>query len=108
MRASDGLFTLKLEGGKRLHHGFEPTRLRVVIKDDAVPFIKEGKSVFAKFVEDCDEEIRPLDEVLIVDKNDEFIAIGRALLNKEEMLAFDKGVAVKVREEVEEKGEEET
>jgi predicted RNA-binding protein (TIGR00451 family) len=41
-----------------------------------------------------------MDEVLIVDKNDTLIAVGRALLNKEEMLAFDKGVAVKVREEV--------
>lgn len=98
MRASDGLFTLKFEGGKKLHEGFKYPRLRVVINDEAVPFVKEGRNVFAGFVIDCDEGIRPLDEVLVVDKNDALIAVGRAILNREEMLAFERGVAVKVRE----------
>jgi 7-cyano-7-deazaguanine tRNA-ribosyltransferase len=98
MRASDGLFTLKMEGAKRLHKGFSSPKLRVVVEDDSVEFNREGKNVFAKFVLDCDEEIRPGDEVLIVDKNDELVAVGRTLMNKEEMLAFNIGIAVKVRE----------
>ncbi len=98
MRASDGMFTLKAEGAKRLHKGFTPPRLRVVVDVDSVAFNREGKSVFAKFVVECDDELRPMDEVLIVDKNDELVACGRALMNREEMLSFKIGMAVKVRE----------
>lgn len=98
MRASDGMFTLKAEGAKRLHKGFSKPRLRVVVDDDSVQFNREGKSVFAKFVMDCDDELRPKDEALVVDKNDKLIAFGRTLMNREEMLSFKTGVAVKVRE----------
>jgi 7-cyano-7-deazaguanine tRNA-ribosyltransferase len=98
MRASDGMFTLKKEGVLRLHGGFKPPSLRVVVENDSVEFNREGKNVFAKFVLDCDEEVRPLDEVLVVDKNDELVAFGRAMMNREEMLSFEIGVAVKIRE----------
>ncbi len=98
MRAHDGMFTLKIDGAKRLHKGFSPPRLRVVVDDDSVEFNKEGKNVFAKFVLECDEELRPMDEALVVDKNDELIAVGRALMNREEMLSFEIGIAVKIRE----------
>ena len=98
MRASDGMFTLKADGAKRLHKGFKPPRLRVVVDVDSVAFNRDGKSVFAKFVVECDDELRPMDEVLVVDKNDELVACGRALMNREEMLSFKVGMAVKVRE----------
>lgn len=98
MRAHDGFFTLKVEGAKLLQNGLKSPKLRVIVNDDSAEFNRTGKNVFAKFVIDCDEELRPGDEVLIVDKNDDLVAIGRALLNKEEMLAFEKGIAVKVRE----------
>jgi len=98
MRAEDGLFTLKIEGGKRLHSYFKKPKLRVIIDNDAIPFVKEGKSVFAKFVKDCDPDLRPYDECLIVDSKDNLLAIGRCLLNRMEMVSFNYGVAVKVRE----------
>jgi 7-cyano-7-deazaguanine tRNA-ribosyltransferase len=98
MRANDGLFTLKKEGGKLLHAACDPPRLRVIVNNDAVPFIKEGKSVFAKFVVDCDPELRPFDECLIVDVEDRLLAVGRCLLNRSEMLSFVNGMAVKSRE----------
>ena len=69
--------------------------------DDAVPFIKQGKSVFAKFVSDCDTNLRPFDECVIVDENDMFLAVGRTLLNRDEMLSFHQGVAVKTRDSIE-------
>ena len=100
MRASDGLFTLKIEGGRRLHKFFKSPNLRVVIKEDAIPFIKDGKSVFAKFVKDCDKNLRPYDECLIVDKKDNLLAVGRCILNYDEMLSFNFGVAVKTREHI--------
>jgi archaeosine-15-forming tRNA-guanine transglycosylase len=35
---------------------------------------------------------------MVVDKNDVLVAIGRAQLTRAEMLAFKKGIAVKIRE----------
>jgi len=49
-------------------------------------------------VTDADPDIRLQDEVMVVDKDDNLVAIGRAQLTREEMLCFKKGVAVKVRE----------
>jgi 7-cyano-7-deazaguanine tRNA-ribosyltransferase len=100
MRAEDGLFSLKPDGGRRLHSGFKYPLLRVVVDTDAEPFIKERKSVFAKFVVDCDPELRPLDECLIVNEHDVLLAIGRTVLNRAEMLAFRHGMAVKTRESI--------
>lgn len=101
MRAPDGMFTLKICGAQLLHDFFEYPKLRVVVENDAIPFISEGKSVFSKFVIECDENLRPMDECLIVSKNDNLIAVGRCLLNRFEMLAFNYGTAVKTRETIE-------
>ena len=98
MRASDGLFTLKIKGAQLLHNYFKSPKLRVTVENDAVPFIKDGKSVFAKFVKDCDPKLLPLDECLIVDEKDNLLAVGRCLLNRAEMLSFSYGMAVKTRE----------
>jgi predicted RNA-binding protein (TIGR00451 family) len=81
-----------------LHENFAPPRLRVTVKPDSVEFNREGKNVFAKFVVDCDENLRPGDEVLVVDEQDKLVAIGRAVMTRAEMMAFDIGVAVRVRE----------
>ena len=100
MRASDGLFTLKINGAQLLHNYFNHPKLRVTVENDAVPFIKDGKSVFAKFVKDCDPDILPLDECLIVDEKDNLLSVGRCLLNRSEMLSFNYGMAVKTRESI--------
>lgn len=103
MRAEDGLFTLKIDGGRRLHARLKYPLLRVIIAPDAVPFIREGKSVFAKFVVDCDPDLRPYDECLLVDDQDVFLGVGRTLLTRNEMLAFGYGLAVKTRDSVKER-----
>ena len=98
MRANDGMFTLKIAGAKTLHYRFKYPHLRVIIYNDAADFVKEGKSVFAKFVKDCDPDLRPLDECIIVDEQDNLLAVGRCIMNRKEMLSFDYGMAVKTRE----------
>jgi len=100
MRAGDGMFTLKIKGAKMLHNFFKYPKYRVTVQEDAVPFVKDGKSVFAKFVIDCDEGLRPYDECLIVNKDDDLIATGRCLLNRLEMSSFNFGMAVKTREHI--------
>jgi 7-cyano-7-deazaguanine tRNA-ribosyltransferase len=104
MRAGDGLFTLKIPGARRLQDVFSKPRIRVQVVDDSVEFNREGKSVFTAFVEDCDPNIIPGDEVLVVDRKDELVAIGRATMTRDEMLAFEKGIAVKVREGIKPEG----
>ena len=96
-RAEDGLLTLGIEGAKRLQKILPYPRMRVVVNEDAEPFARKGKNVFAKFVIDADENIRPYDEVLVVNKNDELLATGQTLLSGKELKIFQRGLAVKVR-----------
>ncbi|MBI5253874.1 MAG: DUF5591 domain-containing protein, partial [Euryarchaeota archaeon] len=96
LRAQDGFLILTPQGAKKLLR-LPYSRNRVVVNKDAEEFVKEGKSVFAKFVLDCDPEIRPYQEVVVVNEKDEFLATGTAVLNAQEMQAFKKGIAVRVR-----------
>jgi 7-cyano-7-deazaguanine tRNA-ribosyltransferase len=98
MRADDGFFTLRPPGARRLMAALPAPKMRVVVEDDSVPFNREGKNVMCQFVIECDPELGPMDEVLIVDNNDSLVAIGRALMVRDEMLCFKKGLAVRVRE----------
>ena len=100
LRAADGLFTLKAAGARRLAQAFPLPRLRIVVDEDSVPFHREGKNVFAKFVREADPEIRPGDEALVVSPEDELCAVARATMNGREMRAFKRGVAAHVREGV--------
>ena len=98
VRAEDGMYTLKMAGGRVLHRAFPAPRLRVVVETETAEFNRQGMNVMAKFVVECDPELRPFDECLVVDRQDALVAVGRTLMNREEMLAFDRGVAVQVRE----------
>ncbi len=97
MRAHDGLFTLKQDGAKRILAGTKAPTNRLVVNDDSVPFNKEGKSVFAPFVISADPDLRPMDECIIVDGNDEFVAVGRMRLAPDEIEFFKTGIAAEVR-----------
>ncbi len=92
-----GFLILTYEGGLRLKEILEYPKYRIVISDEAVPFVSKGKSVFCKFVIDLDEEILPKDIVLIVDKKDNLIAVGEAKLSALEIKQFKKGVAAVVK-----------
>jgi 7-cyano-7-deazaguanine tRNA-ribosyltransferase len=100
LRAEDGFFTMRPGAARRLMKAFPSPRMRVIVKDDAIPFVMEGKNAFCGFVIDADPDLRPMDEVVVVDRNDKLLAIGRAILVPDEMRAMLKGIAVKVREGV--------
>ena len=97
MRASDSFLVLSKEGAKRLHNAMPYPQNRVVVNRDSEPFALDGKSVFCKFVVDCDDNIRSNDEVLIVNEEDKLLAYGKALLGACEIMEFQTGQAIKTR-----------
>ena len=96
MRAEDGLLSLTISGAERLSP-ILGERYKVVITEEAAPFVAEGRSAFAKHVIKADPGIRAGDEVLIVAPDGRLLAVGRAVLSGREMVVFKRGVAVKVR-----------
>jgi uncharacterized protein with predicted RNA binding PUA domain len=95
---TDGRFTLGLAGGARLCSALAPPANRVVVGDESEPFVRDGKNTFAKFVAEVDPAIRPGDEVAVVHREGDLLAVGRAELSADAMLDFDTGMAVKVRD----------
>ena len=97
MRAGDGLYTLRAEGAARILAAVPAPWMRVVVDEDAAPFVAEGRNVFSRFVRGMDPELRPMEEAIVVAPDGRFLATGRALLTAKEASAFPKGIAVKVR-----------
>lgn len=95
---ADGRFTLGLSGGRRLLEALETPTVRVVVGDESEPFVREGKNAFAKFVREADPAVRPGDEVCVVHREGDLLAVGRAELPADAMLEFETGMAVKTRE----------
>ncbi|MCE5215282.1 MAG: tRNA guanosine(15) transglycosylase TgtA [Methanobacterium sp.] len=97
LRARDGVLVLGKEGARKLHTHIPYPKNRVVVNEEAEPFAREGKSIFAKFIINCDMNIRASEEVLVVNQNDELLAFGKSVLCAEEMMDFTIGQAVKTR-----------
>ena len=97
VRANDGFLILSVHGGQKIKEALPYPKKRVVVNDDAAPFVAKGKTAFARHVIDCDPQIRALEEIIVVDKDDNLLATGQAMLAAPEMKAFKKGTAVNVR-----------
>lgn len=102
LRPMNGFFSLSVAGARRLASILKRPRLRVVVQEDVEGLIAKGRNVFARHVVAADPEIRPREEVIVTSQGDKVLAVGRALLTGEEMLAFKRGVAVKIRRGIEE------
>lgn len=97
VRAKDGFFTLSIEGASIVHRLLPEGKMRVIISDEAVPFVEKGKTAFIKHVLEIDPELRAGEEVLITDKADRLLATGQLLLSPLEIQDLDRGAAVDVR-----------
>ena len=97
LNPTSGLFSLTIEGAKMLATGSGAKPRWVKVQDEAARFIEDGSDVFAKHVVDIDEEIRPMEEVVVFNSSNEIIAVGKAVLSGAEMRDFTRGVAVRVR-----------
>ncbi len=98
LRPTDGLFSLSLDGAKRLLEATSKARRNVVVvRNEVSDFIRKGGDVFAAHVTRVSDEVRSKDEIIVADEKMELLAVGRAVLSGQEMRAFKRGVAVKVR-----------
>jgi len=97
LRPTDGNFTLTIAGAERLISSDLSLEFTVKIIDEVAEFIADGKNVMAKHVNDAGENIRPGDEVIIVNSNNQVLGVGKSLFNRKEMLSFKVGAAVRTR-----------
>lgn len=72
-------------------------RNSVTVSDEAVEFVRKGKSVFCKFVVKVGGHVLPGGEVVVLDRRGAPIGIGKAKIPGVYMREFKAGVAVKVR-----------
>ncbi|HTP53735.1 MAG TPA: tRNA guanosine(15) transglycosylase TgtA [Thermoplasmata archaeon] len=91
---SDGVPRPTFRGGATLREAAPPGRHRVVVADDAVDFVRAGRSLFSRFVVAADPVLVPGSSALLVDRADTFLAVGRLLLAPHEMGRLRRGVAV--------------
>jgi conserved protein with predicted RNA binding PUA domain len=96
-RPTDGYLSLSIVAAQRLVSNSTSLGFLVTVRSDVAGFIAEGGDVFAVHVVKVGKNVRPKDEVIIMDEDGAVIGVGRALLSASEMLAFKTGVAVKVR-----------
>ncbi|MCI4367916.1 MAG: hypothetical protein L3K08_09195, partial [Thermoplasmata archaeon] len=92
----DGMPRPTFKGGERLMAARPGPRGRIRVAPDAIPFVREGRSLFSKFVAGGDPTLVPGQSALLVDEADELLAVGRLLLAPSEMGRLRRGVAVRV------------
>ncbi|MCH1771769.1 MULTISPECIES: PUA domain-containing protein [Metallosphaera] len=98
LRPQDGLFSLTINAGMRLKECAPFPSLRVMVRKEVEDAILKEGNVFAKHVENVDRKLRAGDEALVVNGDDELLAIGKMRLSGEEVMEYKRGVALTVRE----------
>ena len=92
LRAHDYLFSLSINGARRLL-GMPFPRLRVVVFSSTLG----SKSIPCSMVVEVDDGLRAGDEVIVVDRDDNLLGVGRLRLSPWEIRAGCWGEAVRVR-----------
>lgn len=92
-----GLFILQEYGAEMIQRNTDFPRLRVIIDPETAAFNRDGKSVFCKFVKDIDQNLRCMDECIVVTPDDELVAFGKLIVSPEELRLGQQGMAVRVR-----------
>lgn len=114
-RLTDGGISLTLDGASMLYsfnpgvpNRFEsedemveedhPGIPRVLLSEDAIPFVGQGRNVMHGYIDGADPHITPGQPCVIVSPSGELVAHGVSQSTSLEMSLFKKGIAVKVRD----------
>jgi uncharacterized protein with predicted RNA binding PUA domain len=96
-RPKIGLFTLSLHSASKLILKLPVPIMRAIVLSDISEFIRKGRNVFCKHVLEIDSKLRPLDEIIVVNQEDEVLAIGRLSIPIPYIKTFNAGIAINVR-----------
>jgi uncharacterized protein with predicted RNA binding PUA domain len=97
LRPTNGYFTLSFIAARQILENTSRPRMRVIVLDEISKYIREGRNVFCKHVVQIDENLRPMDEVIVINESGNLLAIGRLSIPVEAVKDFKRGVAVNVR-----------
>jgi archaeosine synthase len=92
-RPSVGLLTLSIESAKKIHGYAE----NIVIYDGIEI---QGSTLFTNAISKASLNIRINDEVIVINKQDEVLAVGQACLPGELLMKMNRGAGVKLRKKV--------
>jgi archaeosine synthase len=92
--ASSGSLSLTMSGAK-LIAALERYWVRLDVSN------VRGGSIFAVGINEADPQIRPGDEVIIINNDDEVIAVGKSEMSGREMCELSRGRAVSIRHKLE-------
>ncbi|MCE4599206.1 MAG: hypothetical protein F7C81_03305 [Desulfurococcales archaeon] len=92
-RPNDGFFSISLRAAQIIISTSNKPKYRIIVKGD-----RELKgSVLARDVVEVDPDLRPGDEVVIVDVNDNIIGVGRLRVSPIMLIGLEKGEIARVR-----------
>ncbi|MHA1533104.1 MAG: PUA domain-containing protein [Promethearchaeota archaeon] len=97
LRPTNGFFTLSLFSAGRIIDNTPSPKIRAVILSEVSEFIRKGRNVFCKHVVDIDSSLRPNDEVIVVNQNNDLLAIGKLVIPVPYIRSFQTGIALKIR-----------
>jgi 7-cyano-7-deazaguanine tRNA-ribosyltransferase len=114
-RLTDGGISLAIGGARKLHsinpepplrfdsseaipEADHPGMPRVLLSEDAIPFVGKGRNVMHGYIEGADPHIIPGQPCIVVSSSGELVAHGVAQSTALEMSLFRKGIAVKIRD----------
>ena len=97
LRPTNGFFTLSLFSAQKIIEKTKSPKMRSIVLNEISEFIKKGRNVFCKHVIDVDENLRPNDEVIVVNENDELLGIGRLKIPIPYVKSFKNGIAINIR-----------
>ncbi|MHA2289060.1 MAG: PUA domain-containing protein [Promethearchaeota archaeon] len=100
LRPTNGFLTFSIFSAIKIIENIPPPKLRAVVLNEISEFIKKGRNVFCKHIIDIDDNLRPNDEIIVVNQENEILAIGKLVIPVPYVRNFKTGVAIKVRKGV--------
>jgi len=97
LKPTNGFFTLGFLAADMIIKSTSTPKLRAVVLNEISEFIREGRNVFCKHILDIDEYLRPNDEIIVVNQEQEILAIGRVKIPIPYIKYFNRGVGIDVR-----------
>jgi archaeosine-15-forming tRNA-guanine transglycosylase len=97
LKPTNGLFTLTFLASDIIISNTKSPKLRAVVLTEISKFIRKGRNVFCKHILDIDDSLRPNDEIIVVNQEQEILAIGRVSIPVPYIREFNRGVGVDVK-----------